>query len=137
MTSAPMTRTFLWAPDSTSLAPTLEGVEEAGAGGGEIEAPGAGGAELVLHEAGGGGEEHVGGDGGDDDGVEFAGVDAAALARQILGGFGGEIAGGDAGVDDVTLADAGALDDPLVVGGDHFFEVGVGEQAGRDVGAYG
>jgi hypothetical protein len=37
----------------------------------------------------------------------------------------------------VALADAGALDDPIVVGGDHFLEVGVGEEAGWDEGAYG
>jgi hypothetical protein len=37
----------------------------------------------------------------------------------------------------VTLTDAGAIGDPLVVGGDHLFEVSVGEQAGWDEGAYG
>ena len=94
------------------LGADLQGVGEAGAGGGEVEAPGAGGAELVLHEAGGGGEEHVGRDGGDDDGFDFGGLDAAggeAAAR----GFDGEIAGGNALVDEMPLADAGALDDPL------------------------
>jgi hypothetical protein len=35
----------------------------------------------------------------------------------------------------MTLADADALHDPLIVGVDKFFEVGVGEKAGRDVGA--
>jgi hypothetical protein len=35
----------------------------------------------------------------------------------------------------VALADAGALGDPLVVGGDHFFKVCVGEEAGWNVGS--
>ncbi len=114
----------------------LKGVGEAGAGGGEIETPGVGRAKLVLHQAGGGGEGHVRGDGGDDDGLDFGGVDAA-LGEADLCGFDGKIAGGNALVDEVTLTDAGALGDPLIVGGDHLFEVCVGEQAGRDVGAYG
>src|SRR5271155_4279487 len=55
-----------------------EGVQEAGAGGGEIEAPGIFRADAILDEAGGGGEKHVGSDGGDDDEADFIGVDAAA-----------------------------------------------------------
>ena len=102
------------------LGADLEGVGEAGAGGGEVETPGAFGAELVLHEAGGGGEEHVRRDGGDDDGFDFGGVDAAG-GEALAGGFDGEIAGADTLVDDVALADAGALGDPLVVGGDQSF----------------
>ena len=113
----------------------LEGVGEAGAGGGEVETPDVGGTELVLDEAGGGGERHVGGDGGDDDDFEFGGVDAAA-GEADFGCFNGQIAGGYAFVDDVALANAGALGNPLVVGGDHFFEVCVGEQAGWNEGSY-
>ena len=89
----------------------------------------------MLDEAGGGGEGHVGGDGGDDDDFEFGGVDAAA-GEADFGCFKGQIAGGYALVDDVALANAGALGDPLVVGGDHLFEVGVGEQMGRNEGSY-
>jgi len=37
----------------------------------------------------------------------------------------------------VTLTDAGAFLYPLVVGGDHFFEICVREQAGWDIRAYG
>ncbi len=118
------------------LGADLEGVGEAGAGGGEVEAPGAGGAELVLDDAGGGGEDHVGRDGGDDDGFDFGGLDAAG-GEAAAGGFDGEVAGGDAFVDEMTLADAGALDDPLVVGFDHLFEVCVGEDPGWNVSAEG
>ena len=114
----------------------LEGVGEARAGGGEVETPGVGSAELILHEAGGSRKGHVGSDGRDDDGFDFGGVDTAA-GEADFGGFDGEIAGGDPFLDQVTLADAGAFGDPLVVGGDHFFEVCVGEQAGWNIGAYG
>ena len=37
----------------------------------------------------------------------------------------------------MTLANSGALLDPLVVGLDHFFKVGVGEKSGRNVGSEG
>jgi hypothetical protein len=37
----------------------------------------------------------------------------------------------------MTLADTGTLDDPFVVCCHHFLEVGVGEEAGGDEGAYG
>jgi len=35
----------------------------------------------------------------------------------------------------MTLADTDALHDPLIIGIDKFFEVGVGEKARRNVGA--
>ena len=41
---------------------------------------------------------------------------------------------GHAGIDDVALADAGALQDPLVVGVDHALEIVVGQQPRRHVG---
>ncbi len=37
-------------------------------------------------------------------------------------------------IDDVTLADAGALQDPFVAGFDHLLEVGIGQDAGRHIG---
>jgi hypothetical protein len=37
----------------------------------------------------------------------------------------------------MPLADADALHDPLIVGIDKLFEIGVGKKAGRDVGAEG
>ena len=115
------------------LGADLEGVREAGAGGGEIEAPGVGSAEFVLHEAGGGGKHHVWRHRRDDDDFDVRRGEAA-LGEAELCGFNGEIAGGDAGGDDVALADAGALGDPLVAGGDHGLQVFVGEEFGWDVG---
>ena len=55
------------------------------------------------------------------------------FGKADLCGFNGEVAGGGAGGDDVALADAGALGDPLIRGGDHGFEVFVGEELGWDV----
>ena len=132
MVSAPITRTFLCVPAATKLAPVVEPVDEAAAGGDEIEAPGLRRAEIVLHEAGRGGEQHVRRDGADEDRVQFAGVDAA-LAERGFGGAGGEIGSGDVRRGDVALGDAGAVDDPFVVGLDHFFEIGIGQHAGRNV----
>ena len=105
--------------------PDLQSVGKAGAGGGEIETPGVGYAELVLHKAGGGREGHVGRDGGDDDDFDFAGVNAAP-GEADLRSFNAEIAGGNAFIDDVALANAGALSDPFIAGGDHLCEVCVG-----------
>ena len=82
------------------------------------------------------GNSMSGSDGGDDDGFDFGGVEAAP-GEAVARGFNGEIAGCGAGVDDVALADAGALGDPLVVGGDHGFEVGVGQQARWNISPYG
>ena len=100
------------------LSPDLEGVGEAGAGGGEIEAPCAFRPNFFLDEAGRGGEEHVRRDGGDNDDLDLGGCDPA-FGEAGACGFRGEVAGGYAGFDDVTLANAGALHDPLVVGGNH------------------
>ena len=47
--------------------------------------------------------------------------------------FSREIAGRDPGVDDVTLLDAGALQDPLVGGLDHLFQIGIGQQLRRHI----
>ena len=132
--SAPMTSTLECAPALDQLRAHLKGINETGAGGGEVESPGALRAELVLHQAGGGGEEHVRRDGGDDDGLDFAGLDAA-FGEAAFGGFDGHVAGGHALLYQVALADADAAVDPFVGGLDHFFEIVVGEQAGWNVGS--
>ena len=45
-----------------------------------------------------------------------------------------EIGRRHARIDDVPLANAGSLQNPLVGGVDHLFEVGVGEDTRRDIG---
>ncbi len=55
--------------------------------------------------------------------------------QQILHGSHSQIAGGYSFVDQVTLADSGALQDPLIGGVDHLFQVLIGKDARRNVGA--
>ena len=61
----------------------------------------------------------------------------AALDQRLSGSLGGEVAGGYSFIYDVALANAGALDDPVVGGFYHLFQIVVGQQARRDVGAQG
>ena len=66
----------------------------------------------------------------------MASMSVAAIprcARAFLAACDREIAGGNALVDDMPLADADAGHDPFIVGVDHFFEVGIGEQARRHI----
>src|SRR5579862_8456682 len=55
------------------------------------------------------------------------------MCEQIVDGSNREIARVLTFADDVSRSDARALDDPLVAGLDHHFEVGVGEDAARRV----
>ena len=57
-----------------------EGIEEAGAGGGHVESPGIPSAGLVADDICRCGEEHIGGNGGDDHAVDLFGVDAPLFA---------------------------------------------------------
>src|ERR1035438_6926019 len=102
----------------------LHGVEKGRAGGGKIESPRSLRAQLVLHHAGCGRKKHVRGDRADNDEIDVGGS-KAALRECFLGGFHGEVACGNAFLRDVALANADAGHDPLVVGVDHFFQVGI------------
>ena len=57
----------------------FQAVDEARAGGLQVEGGGAVRADLSLHQAGGGGKGHVRRDGGHDDQVDLLGGDAGAL----------------------------------------------------------
>ncbi len=114
------------------LRPHGEGVDEAGAGGRDVEAPGLLRPDPVLDEAGGGREEHVRGGGGDDDEVELVRPDAAP-AEGVLRRQGRDRARGGARLDDVPPLDPGAGADPLVRGVDDLLEVGVRHHPLRDV----
>jgi hypothetical protein len=59
------------------------------------------------------------------------------LGQSFFSGFDRQIAGGNAFIDNMPFADTHALLDPLIVGIDHFFQVGVGQKAWRDVGTKG
>src|SRR5205807_5159449 len=114
----------------------LHGVDESGAGSGEIESPDARGAEFVLDKAGSRGEQHVGRDCADDDRVHIAGSQAT-LGKSFFGGLDCEVAGGHAFFHDVAFANADAGENPVVGGVDHFFKVGVGQKFRRYIGAKG
>ena len=135
-TSEPITSTFLYRPDSMNWDAGVQRVKEAGASRRQIVAPGARDAQLVLHQAGGGGKHHVGGDGADDDHVNLLQIDGVRL-HELLDRFDGEIAGRDAFVHQMALANSGAFQDPLVGGFHHLFQVLVGEDARRNVGPQG
>src|SRR5450432_3836562 len=127
---------FLVRAGGYELRSGLQGEDKSRAGGREIEAPTALCSQLVLHQAGGGREEHVGRDCGHHDGLDFAGVDSA-LRQSAPGSFGGQIAGSYTFVHDVAFANAGARQDPLVGGLHDFFEVPIGQDSGRDIGSQG
>ena len=85
----------------------------------------------MLHQTSGRGKKHVGRNRPHDNGIEIGGLDSA-LGKRFLRGFDRQIAGRNPLVHNMTLADADTLHDPLIVGIDQFFEVGVGEKAGRN-----
>ncbi len=114
-----------------------EGVEEARAGGRQVEAPDSPQAQPVLDEAGGGGEEHVRRHRRDDQGVYV--LRPQSLRRhQPAHRFGAHGGRGLARRPDPALADPGAGDDPVVGGVERAGELGVGDDAlgnvGRDSG---
>src|SRR5262249_30916879 len=89
----------------------------------------------MLDDVAGAGEEHVRGGGPYDDEVDVLGHEVGALER-LVGRPDGEIGRGLALVDDPPLADAAALNDPLVAGLDHPLEIGVAQHALRSVRAH-
>ncbi len=119
-----------------NCAPVCKRVHKRRASRGKIESPDSFGAQFVLHQASRGRKKHVRRDGRDDDHFDIGG-DQAALLQGFLGGFGGEIAGSNAFIDEVAFADPGAFHDPLVVGFDHFFQIGIGQKPRRDISSEG
>jgi hypothetical protein len=107
-----------------------EGEQEAGAGRVHVEPVGLAGADLVLDQGGGAREEHVGGDRGDDDGVQVARLDAPAVQGHLQG-LGAQVRGGHARLDPAAGPDTGAGQDPLVAGIHHGRKVIVGDDALR------
>ena len=99
-----------------------QAVDEARAGGVEVEGP-AGGSERGLDGRRGPGHQGVGGGGGQQQDVDVRGLEARPL-QGLSPGFGGQ-AGGRAA--DPALADAGPLGDPFVAGVEPGGEVVVGD----------
>jgi len=71
------------------------------------------GAKLVLNQASGGGEEHVGSNGGDNHHLYLAGLDPP-LGKAAACGFDRHVAGSHARFHQVALANAKTLHDPLI-----------------------
>src|SRR5690606_2684810 len=109
-------------------------VDEARAGRVDVEGRAAVGAQAVLHQAGGGREDDVGGGGAEHAQVELGRLDAGRVQR-ARGGVEGQVAGGFALGGDVPLADAGPGGDPLVAGVDELRQVVVGQHLFRQVAA--
>ena len=112
----------------------LQGIEKTGARRGKVEAPRAVGAELVLDQAGGRGEEHVGRDRSHDDHLNVAGHDAS-IGQAAARCFHRHVTGRHARLDQVALADAKALHDPFVRRVYHGCQVGIAKDARRHVGS--
>src|SRR6266852_3431711 len=121
-------------PGRNELRSGLQAINKGGTGSREIESPDIFRAELILNETSGRGKEHVGRNRSHNDRVEIGRFDAA-LGERFLRRLDRKIAGRNALIHEMTLTDANALHDPLVVGLDHFFEVGVGKKTRRNVGA--
>ena len=107
----------------------LEGIDEAGAGGGDVEAGDVTAeAELGLKEAGRGREGNVRRHGGDDEQVDVGGGEAGAF-EGLGGGLGAHVRRVLAGSGDAAFGDAGAGLDPLVGSVHHLGQFGIGELA--------
>ena len=110
-----------------------QAVDGAGAGGGHIEAEGVPRAEKVLNIGGAGGSRRVAGDRANDDHVDLLRRDARGRQR-LAGGGRCEVGGRLMVARDVALPDSRPADDPVVVRGDDFLEIGIGQSALRRIG---
>ena len=88
-------------------------VDEARAHRLHVERRAAGDAELLLHQARGRREHHVGRAGRDDDQIDAGGVDIGRFERTSRGLY-REVAAADIRLGEMARSDAGAFDDPLV-----------------------
>jgi hypothetical protein len=91
-------------------------------------------AQLVLNHGRGGGKHHVGGGGGHDDEIDLTGWHARGL-QGTAGRFKTQIARRHVHVGKVTGPNAGALDNPFVVGfyalgGQLSGQIGIGQAIG-------
>src|SRR5690606_27539496 len=109
-------------------------VQEARAGGIDVERAASGDPQPFLQQAGRGREHQVRRGGADDDQVELVGTGAGRLER-TRGRVVREVHGGFAFGGDMALTDAGARGDPLVAGVDDPGQVVVGQHLAGKVAA--
>ncbi len=93
-----------------------------------------GNAQLGLKHARRTGKHPVRGRRGDHNQLNFAGIDTCRIER-AFGCFLRQVAGQLAFRSDMTLTNAGAFNDPLAGGFDPFFELGIGQNARRQIAA--
>ncbi len=109
-------------------------IDEARAGGVDVERGAAVGTQAMLQQAGGGREDDVGRGRAQHQQVDFGSIDAGGFER-ARGGLESQVPGGLSRQRDVALAYAGAFADPFVAGLDLLFQIGVGDDVVRQVAA--
>ena len=112
----------------------LHSVQKRGAGGRKIESPDPGHAQFVLHEAGCSREKHIRRDRSHNDRLQL-GCRESTLGESIPSCLCRQVAGGNSLLNQMAFANASALQNPLVGGFDHLFQVAVGQNTGRNVGS--
>ena len=100
--------------------------EKAGAGGADVVGDGVGGAQRFLDEDRRGRETHVGRDRAEDNEIEFVGGNAS-FVHGDAGGLNAVVGGLFAALYNMPFLDAAAGGDPLVIGFDDLFKIGVGQ----------
>ena len=106
--------------------------DESGARGGKVEAERLFALEMVLHQRAGVRKDVVGGNRGDHDRIDVASVDSG-LRQGFFRGLDRHGGRGFVGSGDAPFFDACTRANPLVVGVDQFFEIGVGPFFFREV----
>ena len=114
----------------------MQAVQEAGAGGAEVEGHGRTGTDVAADDAGKRGAEMVRRTGGRED-VGQPGSIETGIFQSLAGGMGPEVGGILFLRQAVTTLDAGTGGDPLVVGLHQFAQVIVGQDLGGNVAAEG
>ena len=114
----------------------MQAVQEAGAGGAEVEGHGRAGTDVAADDAGQRRCEMVGRTGGGQDMGQLGRVETGIFQR-LAGGIGPEVGGVLFLRQAVATLDAGTGGDPLVVGLHQFAQIVVGQDLGGDVAAEG
>ena len=127
-----MTRTFLCAPECDELGAYSQRVGEAGARGREIESPRILRSEAILNQAGRGRKQHIRGNGGDNNKLDFLRVDIIRF-QEFSGRFRAEMGRSHAGIGIMALANTGARANPFIVRVHALFEIEIRDYARRNV----
>src|ERR1700677_704925 len=116
------------------LRSSLQGVDKRGTRSREIKSPDIFRAQLVLYKTCGRGKKHVRSNRPYHNRIEVGSFNTA-LRERSLRRLHRQVTGCDPFVHEMTLADANPFHDPLIIGIDHLFEVGVGKKTRRNISA--